>query len=191
LLEASDLELVRSAVGGDDRAFHALVDRHGPALFRSAVALSRNYADAEDLLQETFVAAHRGLKNFAGRASVRTWLLKILTRKAFKALHRSRHRRATLSLDALDGSRTPSDDRLSDGGIASRHGSTATVEHRLDVMQVLKSLSAPHREILVLRDLQGLSYEQIAEVLSVPRGTVESRLFRARAEFRERFTKDD
>ena len=186
-MEAPDLELVRSAVGGDDGAFHALVDRHAPALFRSALSLSRNRADAEDLLQETLVAAYRGLKNFAGRSSVRTWLLTILTRKAFKSLHRSRHSRNTLSIDAVDGSRNPED---ADAAMV-KYGATTRVEQRLDVMEVLKSLSPPHREVLMLREIQGLSYEEIAAILGVPRGTVDSRLARARAEFRERFGPND
>src|SRR5436309_1505087 len=71
-LEASDLELLRAAGGGDDGAFHTLVDRHAAALYRVAISMSRNRADAEDLMQETFVGAYRGLKNFAGRSSVKT-----------------------------------------------------------------------------------------------------------------------
>jgi RNA polymerase sigma-70 factor, ECF subfamily len=184
-LEASDLELVRSAAAGDEQAFHALVDRHAPALFRSALSLSRNRADAEDLLQETLVAAYRGLRNFAGRSAVRTWMLTIMTRHAFKALHRSRHFRATLSLDAIAAG---SDNHGGHPNAAIVQTQAATgVECRLDVMDVLRSLSEMHREVLVLREIQGLSYEEIAAVLGVPRGTVESRLYRARAEFRDRF----
>jgi len=187
-VEVSDLNLVRSAVAGDHRAFHALVDRHAPALFRTAMSLSRSRADAEDLLQETFIAAHRGLKQFAGRSSVRTWLHTILTRHAFKSLHRSRHHRAALSIDAMSDSprAVPADDSA-----MMRQASSTSVDRRLDVMQTLQSLSDLHREVLVLRELQGLSYEEIATILKVPRGTVESRLFRARAEFREKFGAND
>src|SRR5207248_7302518 len=71
-LEATDQELLRAAVGGDDGAFHTLVDRHASHLFRIAMSLSQNRADAEDLLQETFIGAYRGMKKFAGRASVKT-----------------------------------------------------------------------------------------------------------------------
>ena len=63
---------------------------------------------------------------------------------------------------------------------------TSAVEHRLDVMQVLHTLAAPHREVLVMRELQGLSYDEMSRALGVPRGTIESRLHRARAEFRNR-----
>ena len=196
--EASDLELVRSAGGGDDDAFHTLVDRHAGMLFRVAQSLTRNRADAEDLLQETFVGAYRGLKSFAGRSSVKTWLVQILTRQAAKAWHRSRHNRNTRSIDAAPGGAGGADGAGGEEANASFHdpslsspSETSAVDRRLDVMTVLKTLSDAHREILVLREIRGLSYEEIAEVLDVPRGTVESRLSRARAEFRAKLTKGE
>jgi RNA polymerase sigma-70 factor (ECF subfamily) len=73
----------------------------------------------------------------------------------------------------------------------SSESHAAAVDRRLDVAAVLKQISAPHREILVLREIRGLSYEEIAQVLEVPRGTVESRLSRARAEFREKLTRSE
>lgn len=196
--EASDLELLRSAGGGDDDAFHALVDRHAAALFRVAQSLTRNRADAEDLLQETFVGAYRGLKRFAGRSSVKTWLVQILTRQAAKAWHKSRHSRSTRSIDAAETNHasggTGAVDRRGNGyddPALQSPTHVAAVDRRLDVMAVLKTMSAPHREVLVLREIRGLSYEEIAQVLEVPRGTVESRLSRARAEFREKLTKGE
>jgi len=83
-LEATDLELVRAAGGGDEGAFHALMDRHMKSLYRIAMGLTGNHADAEDVLQETFVGAFKGLRRFDGRSSVRTWLIAILTRQAAK-----------------------------------------------------------------------------------------------------------
>jgi RNA polymerase sigma-70 factor (ECF subfamily) len=108
--------------------------------------------------------------------------LQIMTRQAAKAWHKSRHRRATMSLQSEAGEQKARDD----AALATRPSSIA-VEQKMDVMQVLDSMSPPHREVLVLREIRGLSYEEIAEVLGVPRGTVESRLSRARAEFRQRF----
>ena len=182
--DASDLELLRSAGGGDDDAFHALIDRHAGMLFRVAQSLTRNRADAEDLLQETFVGAYRGLNNFAGRSSVKTWLVQILTRQAAKAWHRSRHHRNARSIEAAAAANDA--DRA-----LSSESDTGTVDRRLDVMAVLQTISPPHREILVLREIRGLSYEEIAQALDVPRGTVESRLSRARADFREKLTRGD
>ena len=155
-LEDSDLDLLRAAAGGDDGAFHALMDRHAAALFRVAMSMSRNRADAEDLMQETMVGAYRGLKTFAARSSVKTWLLQIMTRQAAKSWHRSRHRRATLSLHT---SGTEGEQRTRDDAALATRASSTAVEQKIDVMQVL----------------------------DVPRGTVESRLSRARAEFRQKY----
>ena len=190
--DASDLELVRSAGGGDDDAFHTLIDRHAPMLFRVAQSLTRNRQDAEDLVQETFVGAYRGLKHFAGRSSVKTWLVQILTRQAAKAWHRTRHHRHARSIDRATSDADQSGAARFNGPEMDRAMSspsrTAQIDQRLDVMATLKALSSPHREVLVLREIRGLSYEEIAQVLDVPRGTVESRLSRARAEFREKLS---
>src|SRR5436309_8825566 len=135
-LEDTDLQLLRAAGGGDDGAFHALIDRHAAALFRVAISMSRNRADAEDLMQETMVGAYRGLNNFAGRSSVKTWLLQIMTRQAAKAWHKSRHRRSTMSLQSEAGEQKARDD----AALATRASSLA-VEQKIDVMQVLDSMS--------------------------------------------------
>lgn len=171
----SDLELLRSAAGGDDQAFHALIDRHAKALFRVALSLCGNRADAEDVLQETFIGAYRGMRNFAGRSSVKTWLVQILTRQSHKSWRRSKNHRGSVALDAE----------------ASDPRSSSNLDDRLDVMQMLQSLSPPHREVLVLRHFQGLSYDEMARVLNLPQGTVESRLTRARAELRSRLDGHD
>jgi RNA polymerase sigma-70 factor, ECF subfamily len=179
-LQATDLELMQAAAGGDDAAFHALIDRHAKSMFRVAMSMSHNRADAEDLMQETFVGAYRGLKRFDGRSSVKTWLMSILTRQAAKGWHRGRHHRATQSIQAVEENTERHDSAMSTAS------PTSAVEHRLDVMQVLHTLAPPHREVLVMRELQGLSYDEMAQALGVPRGTIESRLHRARAEFRQR-----
>lgn len=179
-LEASDTELLAAARTGDGDAFHKLVDRYANDLFRVALSLTRNRDDAEDVLQETFLGAYRGLTSFAGRSSVKTWLIQILTRQAAKSWNRNKNGRNTLSLDQAQlspdaGGRTLQSD-----------ASTRSAEQRIDLMHVLQCMSPAHREVLVLREMRGLSYDEMARVLDVPRGTIESRLSRARAEFRQR-----
>jgi RNA polymerase sigma-70 factor, ECF subfamily len=192
-LEVPDLDLVRSAVAGDDGAFHALVDRHAKVLFRVALSLSRNRSDAEDLMQETLVAAYRGLKNFEGRSSVKTWFTTIMTRQAYKVWRKSK--RGGSSMRSIHPTTTTNEDRngLAEGVDAAMvvEESTSAVQKRLDVMHVLGRLTDAHRQVLVLREIQGLSYDEIAQSLGVPRGTVESRLFRARAEFRQEYERDE
>lgn len=162
-----DLELLRRARRGDGKAFHALVDRYARPMYGLAYSLLNNAADAEDVVQETFAGAFKALSKFEERASVKTWLSRICVNQVamFRRDRRSRdeHRE---SLDAVEAT-------------------NANVDARLDLQSTLQRLSDEHREVLVLRELQQLSYEEIAGVLNVPRGTVESRLHRARAELRK------
>jgi RNA polymerase sigma-70 factor, ECF subfamily len=179
-LQRSDIELLRAAADGDSAAFHELVDRHSDTLFRAAVALTTTRADAEDLLQETLLGAYRGIGGFNGKAAVKTWLNSILIRQAAKGWRRAKHHRRARSIQPAD-----QDQPLDDASLHVRSGSDA-VDHRMDLMSVLKTLAQEHQDVIVLRELQGLSYEEIAEALQIPRGTVDSRLHRARAELRQR-----
>ena len=135
--------------------------------------LSRTAADAEDIVQETFIGAFAGLAKFNGQSSVKTWLSRILTRQAARAWNRSRRSRMTAQLDE--------DVAGADAGLFVASAATA-VDHKIDIAAVLQTLSVEHRQILVLREMEGLSYGEIAESLGIPQGTVESRLHRARAE---------
>lgn len=140
-------------------------------LFGLAYSLLGNSADAEDALQETLLGAYRHVGKFEGHSSVKTWLTKILVRQCAR-VHRSRKARRQMSLEGMEIER-PSNAPILDG--------------QMDVRQMLAGLSEEHREVMVLREIEGLSYEEIADVLDVPRGTVESRLHRARQHLKERF----
>jgi len=179
-LEPSDLELIRRAGEGDSRAFHTLVDRHASELFRLALSLSATRADAEDVVQETLLGAYRGMRNFDARASVKTWLKRILVRQAARAWNKSRTSRKALALEAVDVEPPPSPASVREGT------ATGAVDRKIDVAAVLKTLPREYREILVLREFEQMSYTEIAESLGVPQGTVESRLHRARAELKSR-----
>jgi RNA polymerase sigma-70 factor (ECF subfamily) len=167
----SDVELLRRIGHGTQDAFRELVNRHSRYLYGIAYSLTGNSSDAEDVVQETFVAVINS--KFRGESAVRTWLVQILIRRA--AMLRRSKRRSTTSLEsARDASAVPA--RGSGGSDA-----------RLDLAVMLEALSVEHRQVIVLRELEGMSYEEMAIALDVPRGTVESRLHRARNELRERF----
>lgn len=166
-----DAELIRRIARGDEAAFRALVDRHATYLHGIAYSLTNNRADAEDVVQETFVAVLNS--TFRGESQVRTWLVQILVRRV-AMLRRTKRRRP---VERLEESPTP----------AAHAADVAGTEARLDLATMLERLSPEHREVIVLREVQGLSYEEMAAALQVPRGTIESRLHRARNELRERF----
>lgn len=192
-MEPSDLELWQSAASGDHAAFHVLVDRHAPALMRLARSLSGTRADAEDICQETFAAAFRGLRGFNGQASVKTWLSRILMRRAAKIWHKQRFSRRTISIHAGardggddNGGRTAGDARGSLADKLSVAPGTVAIDQRMDLLEIIRSLPEEFRGVVLLREVQGLSYQEIAETLGIPRGTVESRLHRGRGELRKK-----
>jgi RNA polymerase sigma-70 factor, ECF subfamily len=176
----TDLELLRRFRSGDEAAFHELVDRHANYLYGVAYSLTGNAADAEDVVQETFAGAFRGAGSFREAASIKTWLLRILMRQAARSF-RSSWKRKVISLH--DG---PEQAMEEDGNLAVMPEQDQ-VDHRTDVLAMLRTLSPEHREVIVLRELEGMSYGEIAAAIGVPQGTVESRLYRARQDLRERF----
>lgn len=151
-----------------------MVDRHGSYLYGVAHALTGNAADAEDMVQETLLGALRG--TFRGESSLRTWLVRILSNQA-GMMRRSRSRRGGTHAELSDGQAVSPPSPSGPGG----------TDARVDLATMLAELSPEHRRIIVLRELEQMSYEQMAAALGVPRGTVESRLHRAREELRKRF----
>src|SRR4051812_4580942 len=167
--ERTDLDLVRLARRGDGSAFNDLIDRHAGWLFRVALSMVGSREDAEDLLQEVFLAASRGMARFEERSSVKTWLRSILLNHVSK-LYRSRKVRKHWSLDDERGEAARA------GLEAGAATPAAATESKVDVQAMLQTLSEEHREVIVLREIDGLSYEEMAKLLGVPRGTGESRL---------------
>jgi RNA polymerase sigma-70 factor (ECF subfamily) len=141
-------------------------------LYGLAVNLVGNPADAEDVVQETLAGAFRGLRAFRHESSVKTWLTRILVRQA--AHHHRRQRRYWPG--GVIAQPAPERVAPSDQGRA---------DLRMDVEIALAALSPEHRQVVLLRELEGMTYEQMAAVLAVPRGTIESRLFRARRHLQE------
>lgn len=165
----SDLDLCRAAAGGDHAAFELLVGRHAPRLFRLALSLCGSRLDAEDLCQETFLAAYEGIGRFGGRSSFRTWLTAILIRRSSRWWRKRKREAYRVTIE--------------DGQVDRSDASAA--ERRLDLIEAIRSLPEDFRDVVVLRELEGLSYEEIAQVMEVPCGTVQSRLHRARMMLKE------
>jgi RNA polymerase sigma-70 factor (ECF subfamily) len=166
-----DAELLRRSYAGDEAAFRTLVDRHSRYLTGIARSLSgNNPADSEDLVQETFVAALTS--RFRGESAARTWLVQILVRQAAQLRRKRARERGTPTAGETERSSPPE---------------SFSTDARLDVAKMLEGLSPDQREVIVLRELEGMTYEEMAKALHVPRGTVESRLHRARAALKQLF----
>ncbi len=184
---AEDAGLVRRFVAGDISAFEQIVVRHRDRIFSIVHGLLRNRADAEEIVQDTFIRAHRGLAKFRGDSSLATWLHHVavnLARNRYWYFHR-RRRHATLSLDCAlseESSATFADLLPSEAPAPSRE--TMTAEFSEIVTNCMEHLPAPQREILAMRNVLNRSYDEIANELGIEVGTVKSRIARARGQLR-------
>ena len=183
-----DADVLAAFQGGDEGAFDLLVRRHEARIFRLACRVLGDREAALDAAQETFVKAWRALPRFKGEARFTTWLTRIAINQCRNELRKRmtvKHQRPASLDEPLSGGEGTRMDRLE----AETPSPWETVrgqevEHAFGA--VMRELDAESREVLVLREVEALSYEGMAEVLEVPVGTVRSRLHRARAEVRQR-----
>jgi len=154
---------------------------HIDALYRTALRLSRNPQDAEDLVQETYLNAFRSLDRFEEGTNLRAWLFRILN-NAFISQYRRRKRRPSSSLEDVTDFYLY--DHLLDGGVSPRpENPEREVLERIGderVLSALEELPVEFRQVELLADVEGFSYREIADILGIPIGTVMSRLYRAR-----------
>ncbi len=173
-----DVELVKKAKDGDRRAFGRLIETYQRRVYALAYGILRNREDAWDAAQEAFVKAYKSLDRFEGQASFYTWIYRITYNVAIDHL-RSRSRKEVSDLPESK----QVDEALRRAGHATP-GDPDRESNRRELKAVLGKamarLSEKHRAIIVLREIEGLSYEEMAEVLDISKGTVMSRLFHAR-----------
>ena len=171
-----DAECVRRVQQGDTDSFEVLVRRHEKAIFNLVYRLLGNYDEAAEVAQEVFLSAFKSIHQFRGEANFSTWLYRIGLNHAStrrKSLHSSQQRHIP-----LDGTEV-----IADGAVDP----AKNVEHKeiqQRVQQALNSLDPEDARIILLRDLQDVPYEDVAEMLDIPVGTVKSRLHRARQALR-------
>jgi RNA polymerase sigma-70 factor (ECF subfamily) len=176
-----DLCLIEACRAGQVEAFGVLVRRYQDRLYPTLLRLTGCAEDAHDLLQDAFLRAFEKLGRFHGDSSFYTWIYRIAVNLA---LSDRRRRRVTRRLaegpngEAID---PPDDPNQSDPSLPLLRAERDDL-----VLEALNALAPDHRTVVVLKDLDGLRYEEIAEILGIPVGTVRSRLHRARGELRER-----
>lgn len=173
--------LIGESLKGNHAAFGELVRRYQERLYNTVYRLVDNAEDAQDVVQDAFLNAYQSLDSFKGDSRFFTWLYRIAINTAISL---KRKQRVGLSIDA---------GRNGEGGVdpmdPSEYGrpghALEQAEEDLRIQNALNRLSPEHRAVLILKDIEGQKYEQMAEILQVPIGTVRSRLHRARAELRD------
>lgn len=182
LLNTSDEELVRRFKAGDREAFSELVRRYQDRVFTLCLRWAGDAASAEDTAQEVFLSLYKSLADFRGDAKLSTWIYRVATNhcKNRRIYHL---RRAADRHESID---TPEREDAPVRQFADEKAGTDLGLHRSEAEVILQnalaSLDETHRSIIILRDIEDLSYEEIADILELPRGTVKSRLHRARAD---------
>ena len=178
-----DHDLVQRVQAGDTAAFRALFDKYHRRAFAVAMGVVKNEDDARDAVQEAFVKVHKNIHKFQGSSSFYTWLYRIVMNVSIDHVRRT-SRRKNLDFDeralheesavAGDGALIPSVTNANPGKAALRRELGGAIQ------AALQELPEHHRAVIVLREIEGMSYEEMAEALEVPKGTVMSRLFHAR-----------
>lgn len=176
-----DRELIARAQAGDRSAFRQLIERHQRRAFSIALSLVRDENDARELVQDAFLRVHKSLGSFQNNSSFFTWLYRIITNLSIDLIRKPGRQRAE-----LDDGRMEADESEADFPFLSRiDGSDpADVVRRREIAErlqrALDALPPYHRGVIVMREIEGLSYEEMAQAMGVSKGTIMSRLFHAR-----------
>ena len=174
----TDHELVRRVQAGDQTAFNLLVLKYQHRVLKLVGRFVNDAAEAEDVAQEAFLKAYRALASFRGDSAFYTWLYRIAINTAKNALVSQRRRPVDFDLDLQDPDQYDRHAKLKESD--TPEGVLLTEEIRAVVEEAMEQLPEDLRTAIVLRELEGLSYEEIAEAMDCPVGTVRSRIFRAR-----------
>ena len=186
----TEQDLVALAKKGDQDAFSRLVEANQNKIYSLALRMTGSPEDGADLAQEAFLRAWRSLPSFQEESSFSTWLYKLTSNLCIDFLRKEKRRKAVVTTVSLDDDQDESppvevpDHRFTPEAEVERR------ELRAAMSRALKTMSEEHRQILILREVEGLSYTEIAQLLDVEEGTVKSRLARARISLRNILQKD-
>lgn len=178
----TEQELVHSARKGDSMAFGELMQAHQDKIYTLCYRMTGNAEDAADLTQEVFLSAWRSLSRFQEQSSFGTWIYRMATNASIDFLRREKRRQVlsmTMEEDSEERQAQVPDERY------SPHRLLEQKEARQAVADALAALSPEHRQVLVLREMEGLSYQEIGQLLDLEEGTVKSRIARARLALRD------
>lgn len=187
--EPDDIELVEQARAGNHDAFRVLYQRYHRRVYALAFGVVQNADDALDVVQDGFIKAHRHLDKFEGNSSFYTWLYRIIMNLSIDHIRKHKRGRHVDFDDAINHGQD--EDALGDELLPRMLGqnpgkSLVRKEIREQISKALAELSDNHRTVLVMRELEGLSYEEMAQAMKCSKGTIMSRLFHARRNMQKR-----
>ncbi len=188
--DQTDLALTRRLQAGDMSAFGELVQRYQDRVYNTVWRICGQAEDARDLTQDAFIKAYQSIGSFRGQATFYTWLFRIAVNLTLSSM-RSARRRGTVSLDAPlqaeSGNHQASSlaARMQDRSLKDPSTRACQTESHAQVVRALNKLDEEFRAVVVLRDMEGFDYRQIADILGIAPGTVKSRLHRARSALRD------
>lgn len=190
-METDEKLLISLCRRGDLSAYDRLMQRYEKKVYALCFRMARNRDDAADLAQEAFLKAFRALPSFNGQAQFSTWLYRIVTNTCLDEQRRQARRPKLFSLDKPLNTEGGQLALILSAEAPDPLDAALTQEREVEIRTLLDMLPAPQRMVLVLRDLEGYSYEEIARILNLNSGTVKSRLNRARAGLRDLYLKKE
>lgn len=188
MTDLKERNLIRKAKQGDMHAFEELILKHEKIVYNLALRMMNHSEDAKDISQEVFLKAYRSLCNFDERSAFSTWLYRITHNTCIDEMRKRKGKQNYSLEEELENEAGSMQRQIADEGDTPEE-SLLREEQKSEILQALDNLSAEHKAAIVLRDVKGLSYEEIAEILEVSLGTVKSRISRGRNQLKNEILK--
>lgn len=188
LAEVEDKQFISKAKQGDMAAFEELILQHEKMVYNVALRMMNHSEDAKDISQEVFIKAYRNISNFDERSTFSTWIYRITTNTCIDEM-RKRKGKQTFSLDnEFEGEKSNWKREVADDADTPEK-SILKKEEKNEILMAMEGVSEEYKMVFILRDIQGLSYEEISDILDLTLGTVKSRISRARKNIKEEIYK--
>ena len=179
MTDLKERDLIRKAKQGDMLAFEELILKHEKIVYNVALRMMNHSEDARDISQEVFLKAYRNLANFDERSAFSTWLYRITHNTCIDEMRKRKGKQSYSLEEELENEDGSMQRQIADEGDTPEE-SLLREEQKSEILQALDTLSEEHKAAIILRDVKGLSYEEISEILELSLGTVKSRISRAR-----------
>ena len=182
-MERTETLLIADLCEGDETALAPLVEKYKRMVYRLAMQITKNHADADDVMQETFIKVYRSIRTFRKDAAFETWLYRIVVNEALNFVkRRERQRESTLEIASEAAYEATTRYRAQIANDPHAHAEKSELRHH--VTEAVNSLSLKHRTVVILHEFEGLTHAEIASILNCSEGTVHSRLHYARKKLR-------